>query len=88
MAENGLIEVAKETPGFDVVVLRPGGILRGGIVASIMPGMMVDVADVSDVLVGAAAGDPAVRAGEDGAELTLENGDIRSVAKALRAGSK
>jgi hypothetical protein len=53
-----------------------------------MPGMMVDVADVSAVLVGAAAGDPAVRAGEDGAELTLENGDIRSVAKALRAGSK
>ena len=76
--------MAKETDGFDVVVLRPGGILRGGFVLAIMPGMMVDVADVSAVLVAAAVRDGAVRGDED-VEVTLENGEIRSIAKALKA---
>jgi len=67
-----------------VVVLRPGGILRGGFVLAIMPGMMVDVADVSAVLVAAAVRDGAVRGDED-VEVTLENGEIRSIAKALKA---
>lgn len=80
--------MAEETDGFDVVVLRPGGILRGGFVLAIMPGLMVDVADVSAVLVAAAVRDAAVGGDEGAKEVTLENGEIRSIAKALNAGSE
>jgi hypothetical protein len=54
---------------------------------TLMPGMMVDVADVCAVLVAAAVRDEAVKIKDGEREATLENGEIRAAAKALKAKS-
>jgi hypothetical protein len=78
----------KETPGFEVVILRPAGIMKRGFFTAVLPVVVVDVADMGVVLVAAAVRDGAVPAAkEDGGEVTLENGEIQSIAKALRASS-
>jgi nucleoside-diphosphate-sugar epimerase len=90
MAENRLIALATETAGFDVAILRPAAILRrAGFVGAVLPDWAVHVADVAAVLVAAAVRDGAVRGGvgDDGLvnEVTLENAEINTVARALRA---